>query len=155
MHELGHNHRITDIQCALGRSQLQKLAGFIKRRQEIVALYNSAFADLTWLSTPGLTVAEDRDEISWHLYTVEIDFPKIALTRTKVMAALREKGVGSQVLYIPVHLQPWYRRTYGYGPGKCPVAEAFYARCLSLPLHPSLSDDDVERVIATVLSLAP
>jgi perosamine synthetase len=154
MHELGHNHRITDIQCALGRSQLQKLPGFIKRRREIVARYNAAFADLPWLSTPGLTVAEDRDEISWHLYTVEIDFPQIARSRTEVMAALREKGVGSQVLYIPVHLQPWYRRTYGYGPGKCPVAEAFYARCLSLPLHPSLSDDDVELVIATILSLA-
>jgi perosamine synthetase len=155
MHELGHNHRITDIQCALGRSQLRKLPGFVKRRQEIVARYNAAFADLPWLSTPGLTVAEDRDEISWHLYTVEIDFPGIALTRTEVMSALRENGVGSQVLYIPVHLQPWYRRTYGYGPGKCPVAEAFYARCLSLPLHPSLSADDVDRVIATVLSLAP
>ena len=103
----------------------------------------------------GLTVAEDRDEISWHLYTVEIDFSAITRTRTEVMAALREKGVGSQVLYIPVHLQPWYRRTYSYGPGKCPVAEAFYARCLSLPLHPSLSDEDVARVISTVLSLAP
>ena len=155
MHELGHNHRITDIQCALGRSQLRKLPGFIKRRQEIVARYNDAFTELPWLSTPGLTVAEDRNEISWHLYTVEIDFPKIALTRTEVMAALRKKGVGSQVLYIPVHLQPWYRHTYGYGPGKCPVAEAFYARCLSLPLHPSLSGDDIDRVIATVLGLAP
>jgi perosamine synthetase len=154
MHELGHNHRITDIQCALGRSQLQKLPGFIKRRQEIVARYNAAFADLPWLSRPGLTVAEDRDEISWHLYTVEIDFPALGRTRTEVMAALREKGVGSQVLYIPVHLQPWYRRTYGYGPGKCPVAEAFYARCLSLPLHPLLSDDDVGRVIAVIHSLA-
>jgi dTDP-4-amino-4,6-dideoxygalactose transaminase len=155
MHVLGHNHRITDIQCALGRSQLRKLPGFVKRRQEIVARYNAAFADLPWLSTPGLTVAEDRDEISWHLYTVEIDFPKIARTRTEAMAALRENGVGSQVLYIPVHLQPWYRRTYCYGPGKCPVAEAFYARCLSLPLHPSLSDDDVDRVISTVCSLSP
>lgn len=155
MHELGHNHRVTDIQCALGRSQLEKLPGFIKRRQDIVARYNDAFSKLSWLSTPGLTVAEDRDEISWHLYTVEIEFSQLALTRTEVMAALREKGVGSQVLYIPVHLQPWYRRAYGYGTGKCPIAEAFYARCLSLPLHPSLSDDDVDRVIATVLSLAP
>lgn len=153
MHELGHNHRITDIQCALGRSQLRKLPGFIKRRQEIVACYSAAFYDLPWLSTPGLTVAEDRDEISWHLYTVEIDFPKISHTRTEVMAALRETGVGSQVLYIPVHLQPWYRRTYGYGPGKCPVAEEFYARCLSLPLHPSLTDEDVSRVIAAVRAL--
>jgi perosamine synthetase len=150
MHELGHNHRITDLQCALGRSQLTKLPGFIQRRQQIVASYNEAFASLPWLSTPGLTVADDRPLISWHLYTVEIDFSALGQTRTEVMAALRNHGVGSQVLYIPVHLQPWYRKTYGYGLGKCPVAERFYTRCLSLPLHPSLTDQDVERVITAV-----
>lgn len=155
MHELGHNHRITDLQCALGRSQLAKLAGFIQRRQQIVSLYNEAFAPLAWLSTPGLTVAADRDLISWHLYTVEIDFTSIGRTRTEVMTALRDHDVGSQVLYIPVHLQPWYRKSYGYGPGKCPIAEHFYAHCLSLPLHPSLTDHDVARVITAVNSLRP
>jgi UDP-4-amino-4,6-dideoxy-N-acetyl-beta-L-altrosamine transaminase len=153
MHELGHNHRITDIQCALGRSQLAKLHGFIRRRREIVARYNQAFAGYSWLATPGLANTEDRDGISWHLYTVEIDFASLGRTRTEIMAALRRHGVGSQVLYIPVHVQPWYRKTYGYGPGKCPAAEAFYARCLSLPLHPSLTDSDVSRVITAVNSL--
>jgi perosamine synthetase len=153
MHELGHNHRITDLQCALGRSQLAKLPRFIHRRQQIVAAYNEAFAPLPWLSTPGLTEPADRDLIAWHLYTLEIDFPAIGQTRTEVMATLRGQGIGSQVLYIPVHLQPWYRKTYGYGPGKCPVAETYYTRCLSLPLHPSLTDADVARVIAAVRSL--
>ncbi|MBM3863943.1 MAG: UDP-4-amino-4,6-dideoxy-N-acetyl-beta-L-altrosamine transaminase [Verrucomicrobia bacterium] len=153
MHDLGHNHRITDIQCALGRTQLAKLPCFIERRREIVATYNNAFADLPWLETPGLGVIEDRDHISWHLYTVEIDFPALGRSRSDVMAALRCRGVGSQVLYIPVHLQPWYRRTYGYCPGKCPVAEKYYTRCLSLPLHPSLTAGDVARVIAAVREL--
>jgi dTDP-4-amino-4,6-dideoxygalactose transaminase len=71
------------------------------------------------------------------------------------MAALRADGVGSQVLYIPVHLQPWYRKTFGYGQGKCPVAEAYYARALSLPLFPAMTDADVALVIAAVTSLAP
>ena len=153
MHDLGHNQRITDIQCALGRTQLAKLPRYIERRREIVSAYNDAFAGLPWLASPSLGVAEDSDHISWHLYTVEIDFPALGRSRSEVIAALREHGVGSQVLYIPVHLQPWYRHTYGYGPGKCPVAEAYYTRCLSLPLHPLLNGDDVARVIAAVREL--
>lgn len=153
MQELGYNFRITDLQCALGRSQLRKLSGFIQRRLEIVARYNEAFADLPWFTTPGLSSPESRDSISWHLYTARIDFAAIGKTRTEVMTELREKGVGTQVLYIPVHLQPWYRKTYGYGTGKCPVAESFYAGALSLPLYPAMSDDDVNTVIGAVVGL--
>jgi UDP-4-amino-4,6-dideoxy-N-acetyl-beta-L-altrosamine transaminase len=153
MQELGYNYRITDLQCALGRSQLAKLDGFIARRREIVAAYNAAFAGLDWLSVPGVLREADRDQVSWHLYTVELDFERMGRTRTEVMQRLREQGVGSQVLYIPVHLQPWYRQTYGYAPGKCPVAEQSYARCLSLPLYPTLTDADVERVAKTVRAL--
>lgn len=155
MHSLGYNYRITDIQCALGRSQLAKLPRFTADRRRLVARYNEAFADLPWLTTPGVRQEEDRDHLSWHLYTVEIDFPAIGLTRTEAMARLREQGVGTQVLYIPVYLQPWYRQTYGYGPGKCPNAEAFYAGALSLPMHPSLTDADASRVIAAVRNLVP
>ena len=153
MHDLGYNYRLTDIQCALGLSQLARLPAMIRRRREIVARYNEAFAGLPWLTTPGLRHAGDRDEISWHLYTVQIDFAALGRTRTEVMYELREKGVGSQVLYIPVHLQPWYRETYGYGAGKCPVAEKFYRSALSLPLFSALTDADVDRVIAAVRAL--
>jgi dTDP-4-amino-4,6-dideoxygalactose transaminase len=69
------------------------------------------------------------------------------------MQALRDQGVGSQVLYIPVYLQPWYRRTFDYASGKCPNAEAFYARALSLPLYPSMTEQDVQRVISSVRDL--
>jgi dTDP-4-amino-4,6-dideoxygalactose transaminase len=70
------------------------------------------------------------------------------------MNGLKREGVGTQVLYIPVHLQPWYRRTYGYGPGKCPQAEAYYQRALSLPLYPSMSDADVDRVITALRGIS-
>ncbi len=153
MQALGHNFRITDIQCALGRSQLSKLPEFLRRRREIVGRYNRALADLPWLNTPGLRRMEDRDHVSWHLYTVRIDFDSIGMTRTRAMEVLKDSGVGSQVLYIPVYLQPWYRETFGYAPGKCPVAEEFYRGCLSLPLYPSLTDLEVDRVIDAVKSL--
>ena len=163
MQELGYNYRITDIQCALGRSQLKKLPAFIQRRQDIVVQYNAAFADLPWLTTPGLRPPTSdicplpsglRPLASWHLYTVLLDFPSLGRTRSEVMATLRQQGVGTQVLYIPVHLQPWYRKTYGYAPGKCPNAEAFYERALSLPLYPALTNDDVQLVIRAVSSLS-
>jgi perosamine synthetase len=153
MKHLGFNFRITDLQCALGRSQLKRLPEFIARRRDIVARYNDALAGLPWLEIPGVSDERDRDAISWHLYTVQIDFDKIGKTRTEVMMELREQGIGTQVLYIPVHLQPWYRQTYGYVQGKCPVAETYYTRALSLPIYPNMSDVDVETVINAVNEL--
>ena len=155
MQDLGYNYRLTDVQCALGLTQLARLPQMIRRRREIVAVYNAAFADLPWLATPGLRNPGDRDEISWHLYSVQIDFAALGKTRSDVMRELRERGVGSQVLYIPVHLQPWYRRTYGYARGKCPVAEQFYLSTLSLPLYPALTHADLDRVIGAVRALDP
>lgn len=154
MQELGFNYRLTDLQCALGLSQLSRLESFLARRREIVAAYNTAFADLEWLRTPGLRNPDDAATTSWHLYTAQIDFTALGRTRTQTMAELRAAGIGSQVLYVPVYLQPWYRKTFGYGPGKCPVAEAFYTRALSLPLFPAMSDADVGHVIASVHALA-
>ena len=153
MQELGYNYRITDLQCALGRTQLAKLPGFVKRRREIVSLYNAAFQGIPWLRTPRLRNQSDHSEISWHLYTLLIDFAKLGTTRTEAMADLREAGVGTQVLYIPVHLHPYYRETYGYAPGKCPVAEGVYEQALSIPLYPKLKQADLQHVISTVKSL--
>ena len=153
MQELGYNFRITDFQCALGLSQLKKLPDFIKRRREVVARYNEGLAGLPWLTTPQVLHEDDREEISWHLYTVCLDFPALEKTRTAVMQELREAGIGTQVLYIPVHLQPYYQNTYGYEAGKCPQAEAYYEQTLSLPLYPLLTDSDVDRVISAVKAL--
>jgi len=164
MQELGYNYRMTDLQCALGRSQLRQLPSFVQRRQEIVAQYNESFADLDWLKTPALDSRPSTldpsssfrfqlSDLSLHLYTVEMDFGRIGKSRRGVMSGLKNKGVGSQVLYIPVYLQPWYRRTCGYGPGKCPFAEKFYESALSLPLFPAMTDADVEQVISAVKAI--
>ena len=155
MQELGYNYRITDIQCALGRSQLKKLPKFIERRAEIVARYNEAFADIPWLTTPKLSpwLSPNPPSVSWHLYTVLIDYEAIGISRSKVMAELRANGVGSQVLYIPVHLQPYYRKTYDYKPEKCRVVTDYYTRALSLPLYPAMTNKDVEAVVSAVKCL--
>jgi perosamine synthetase len=153
MQELGYNYRLTDIQCALGISQLKRLNQFIARRREIVAAYNHAFTGLDWLHTPGLRHAGDTAITSWHLYTVQLDFNALGKTRSQIMRELRENGVGTQVLYVPVYLQPWYRKTFGYLPGKCPTAEAFYTRTLSLPLFPAMSEEDAQHVIHSMKNL--
>ncbi len=147
---LGFNYRMTEIQAALGASQLRKLDHFMARRQAIVARYHQAFAGLNWLvrppETPGQSVCQ-------HLYVVQIDFDAIGRTRPQVMATLLAQGVGTQVHYIPVHLQPWYRQSFGTAAGQYPAAEAYYDRALSLPLFPAMSDDDVEQVITAVRGL--
>lgn len=147
MQSLGFNYRMTDMQAALGCSQLAKLNFFKKRRREVVAAYNTAFARMKYLKTPT-----EPENISscFHLYAVQIDFAALGKTRQQVMQELRNKGIGTQVHYIPVPTQPFYKETYGYKDGDYPVAEKYYEQELSLPLYPGLSDEDVNTVINTV-----
>ena len=147
---LGFNYRMTEIQAALGSSQLKKLEGFIDRRRAIIDRYQDGFADLAWLQRPQDAGAS---RISFHLYVAQIDFARIGRTREQTMAALAAQGVGSQVHYIPVPRQPWYRETYGPAPD-LPAADRYYERGLSLPLFPAMTDDEVERVITAVRGLA-
>ena len=147
MQSLGFNYRMTDMQAALGVSQLNKLDFFKKRRREVIAMYNKAFADMRYLKTP----VEPDDVCScFHLYVTQIDFDSLGKTRPQVMQELREKGIGTQVHYIPVPTQPYYKNTFGYKDGDFPVAEKYYEQELSLPLYPGLSDDDVNTVIKAV-----
>jgi perosamine synthetase len=139
---LGLNYRITDIQCALGRSQLRKLPRFVARRRDIVARYRDAFRDLTALEVP---VEEVEVQAAWHLFAVRLR----GVDRRKFCAALRERGIGTQVHYIPVNAFPLYRRL-GHDPSATPVATAAAERLVSLPLFPAMSDGDVDRVIAEV-----
>jgi UDP-4-amino-4,6-dideoxy-N-acetyl-beta-L-altrosamine transaminase len=149
MQALGFNYRLTDLQAALGLSQLRKLGAFAARRSEIVARYNQTLGDLTWLQTPT-----PDEQACFHLYVTQFNFARIGKTRAEVMDELRAHGVGSQVHYIPVHLQPWYRERFGYREGDYPQAERYYQRALSLPLYPAMSDADVDTVIAAVRGLA-
>lgn len=147
MHSLGFNYRMTDMQAALGVTQLQKLDFFKKRRREVIAMYNKAFADMKYLKTP---YEPENVSSCFHLYVTQIDFDSLGKTRTQVMKDLRDKGIGTQVHYIPVPTQPFYKNTFGYKDGDYPVAEKYYEQELSLPLYPGLSDDDVDTVIKAV-----
>lgn len=147
MQSLGFNYRMTDMQAALGYSQLQKLDFFKRRRREIVAEYNKAFSGMKYLKTP---TEPENVSSCFHLYAVQIDFAALGKSRVQVMAELREKGIGTQVHYIPVPTQPFYKKTYGYKEGDCPRAEKYYEQELSLPLYPGLSDRDVQDVIEAV-----
>lgn len=156
MLEPGYNYRITDLQCALGISQLSKLDDFSERRQDITDSYNKALSELDWLICPVSDFAQNGftpSRVAWHLYVVQINFSRIGKSRAQVMDELRKLGVGTQVHYIPVHTQPYYQNKYGYGWGDCPVTESYYERCLSLPLYPSMNDEDVGRVISAVRGL--
>ncbi|MEI6478409.1 MAG: UDP-4-amino-4,6-dideoxy-N-acetyl-beta-L-altrosamine transaminase [bacterium] len=151
MQSLGFNYRLTDLQAALGVVQMGKIEKFLSHRRSVVDRYNQAFA-----SVPLLTIPQEREGASsaFHLYVLQIDFEALGLSRAEVMGRLKAKGVGTQVHYIPVHLQPYYRETYGYKEGDFPRAEEYYSRCLSLPLYPKMQDEEIERVIAAVKEMA-
>jgi len=146
-HDLGYNYRLTDIQAALGASQLRRLDGFLARRRQIAARYDAAFADLETLELP--TVREGV-EPGWHLYVVMV---REAARRRSFFERLQELGLGVQVHYIPVYHHPFYRRL-GFEPGLCPVAEDRYARSVSLPVFPRMTDPEVELVIERVRTAA-
>ena len=145
MPDVGWNHRLSDIHAALGRSQLRKLDRFVKRRAEIVARYDAAFAKLSNRIRP---IGRVGGAPAWHLYVVHVDFAATGQDRAAVMHTLKDKGIGTQVHYFPVHLQPYYQKRYGRH--SLPGAEAYYARCLSLPLYPAMTDADVDRVVAAL-----
>jgi UDP-4-amino-4,6-dideoxy-N-acetyl-beta-L-altrosamine transaminase len=146
MPEIGFNYRLPDLLCALGLSQLAKLERFAARRQALAAAYAEALAPLAPLVRPAASPPWSRAVP--HLMTVLIDFAAAGRDRSFVMDALRAKGVGSQVHYIPVHRQPYYQARYGAL--ELPGAELWYARALSLPLYPAMADGDVERVVGAL-----
>lgn len=146
MKELGLNYRASDIHCALGLSQLGKLDRFVARRRALVERYDELIGALGPSVRP---VARAPDcAPAWHLYPVLVDFQALGLERAALTAALRKKGIGSQVHYLPLHRQPYYAERYGAL--ELPGAEAYYARTLSLPLFPAMADSDVERVVAAL-----
>ncbi len=147
MQDLGFNYRMTDIQAALGASQLRKLDLFKNRRRRIVNVYNERLAGIPFITLPYESPKVDS---CFHLYVIQVDFVSLGKTRKQVMAELQELGVGTQVHYIPVHTQPYYRKTYGTKVGDCPIAESYYDRALSIPLFPGMDDDDVNLVIESV-----
>lgn len=143
--DLGYNYRITDIQCALGCSQMKKLDRFLARRKEIVAHYNEAFADCDNIITPYQL---SDTESGWHLYIVQVK----NCDRRQVFEKMREKGIGVNVHYIPVYMHPYYQE-HGYENVHCANAEEIYSHIISLPLYPGLTSELQDYVIDTLKSL--
>jgi dTDP-4-amino-4,6-dideoxygalactose transaminase len=145
-HELGFNYRITDLQCALGLSQMKRLASFVARRRELVQRYAELLVDRQE-EVRLLTEVPGRRS-SYHLLVAQLRGG--AQRRRAVFERLCALGIRPQVHYIPIHLQPWYRERFGYRAGDFPQAEAYYAGCLSLPLFPRMTDADLERSVAAL-----
>jgi dTDP-4-amino-4,6-dideoxygalactose transaminase len=151
MAEPGYNYRATDIHCALGLSQLGKLDRFVARRGELMALYDDLLAPLAPSVVPISRTETGRT--AWHLCAVRIDFAGLGTQRSELVRRLREQGIGTQVHYLPVHRQPYYRQRYGAI--NLPGADAYYDRCLSLPLFYGMTDDDVHRVVTALRTSLP
>ena len=145
--QLGYNYRLTDIHCALGLSQLKKLNKFVARRREIVKKYQAAFSKIPEI----ILIKEEKfAKTAWHIYPVQFDLAKLKITRREIFEKLAQKGIKCQVHYMPLHLHPFYKKTFGYKKGDFPAAEKYYERAVTLPLYPKLTDKEVDYVIKTV-----
>ena len=143
---LGFNYRMTDIQAALGISQLKKIDMFVQKRRGIAEIYKRELCDIDWIKLP---YQKDERESSWHLYMIQVDEEKLGRSRREVFGYLRDKGLGVQVHYIPVYWHPYYQEL-GYEKGLCHNAEVLYKHIVSFPLYPGMNDEDLYYVIDVV-----
>ena len=150
MSDLGYNYRITDIQSALGISQLKKIDKFIKARRKIAKAYDYGFSKNKFIKTPK---ENENVKHAYHLYTLLIDFKKIKKSRNEKMKKLKDLNIGTQVLYIPVHLQPYYLKKYNFKKGDFPNSEIYYESCLSIPIFPGISKKEINFIIEKINDL--
>lgn len=147
----GFKYNLTDVAAAIGIPQLARCDAFHQRRLEIVRSYNQAFAGLRGVAVP---VAADPQSHAWHLYVIQVQPEHLAIDRDAFIQALSERNIGVSVHFIPLHIQPYYRDTYGYQPDDFPRAHAAFQRIISLPLYARMSDADVQDVIDAVSDVA-
>ena len=143
----GYKYNMTDIQAALGIHQLARLEQFLKVRSKYVAMYNEAFGEMPEIQTP---IAHTDVRHAWHLYVIQLDLERLVINRAQFIEALRAENIGTSVHFIPVHLHPYYRQTFGHKRGDFPSAERIYDRIVSLPLYPKMTEEDVGDVTAAV-----
>ncbi len=142
---LGFNYRMTDIQAALGSSQFQRVDEYVAKRQQLARRYDAMLANL-----PVSTPARNLDSLSAvHLYVIRLSLEDTRKSHREIFISLRERGIGVNLHYIPVHTQPYYR-ALGFGDGDFPEAERYYQTAISLPLFSSMSEFDQDRVVATL-----
>jgi UDP-4-amino-4,6-dideoxy-N-acetyl-beta-L-altrosamine transaminase len=147
MHSLGFNYRITDMQAALGISQLKKLDSFVKRRKEIALKYDKAL-----LNSVVKPLYSFNQNSSYHLFVVKVDFSKLNISKVELFNKMREKNIGLQLHYIPINKQPYYK-SLGYGNEDTPIMNRYYDECFSLPMYSSLSNEEQEYVIKTLFEI--
>lgn len=141
--DLGFNYRMTDMQAALGYSQMHKIDEFVARRRELAARYNELLKDLDMLKLP---YQDESTASSWHLYIVRVDFSKISKTKKQIFAEMKDKGICLNLHYIPVHTQPYYEKL-GFKQGDFPVSEKYYEEAFTLPLYYSLTNEQQDYII--------
>lgn len=146
--ELGFNYRMTDIQAALGNSQMERLDNFVDRRSKLATRYSELLANMA----VTLPHHDERTISSWHLYVIRLKLEAIRLSHREIFDALRKAGIGVNLHYIPVYLQPYYR-ALGFTPGYCVEAESYYRQAISLPLYPGLTETDQDYIAATLRQL--
>jgi dTDP-4-amino-4,6-dideoxygalactose transaminase len=149
----GYKYNLTDIAAGLGVAQLRKANAFLKRRMQIADRYHEAFQELNELDLPLAVDGKEGTTHSWHLYVIRLSLERLQIDRNKFIDELRRKGIGTSVHFIPLHIHPYYRETYGYQPDDFPVAYETYQRIISLPIYARMTDDDVERVIESVTDI--
>ena len=142
--ELGYNYRMTDVLAALGRSQMERLDIFVKRRRELAAQYEKLLAGL-----PLKLPMQEPAGSSWHLYVVRLDFSQVKVDKKTIFARMRDRGVSLNLHYIPVHLQPYYS-TLGFQKGDFPVSEKYYEEVFTLPLYYGLTDEQQEDIVGNL-----
>lgn len=147
MSRLGFNYRMSDIQAALGLNQLKRLDYFIKMRKKIAAVYNDNLSKIGGLKIPSIS---EEASHSYHLYPVLIDFFELGIKKEVFFKKMLQEGIRLQVHYIPIHLQTYYRKTFGFNQGDFPITESFYEQEVSLPIYPTLKDQEIEKVITSV-----
>ena len=151
IHDTGFKYNLSDVHAAIGVAQLKRADELMRRRQTIAQAYNEAFLNDPALEIP---VTEAGVVHAWHLYVMRLRHQALNVGRNRFVEALRERGVGTSVHCIPLNTMAFYQQRYGYRTGDFPVAEGVYSRCLSLPIFPAMSDDDVAYVIESVLAIA-
>ncbi|MDH3198495.1 MAG: DegT/DnrJ/EryC1/StrS family aminotransferase, partial [Candidatus Krumholzibacteria bacterium] len=141
---------MSDIQAALGVSQLRRADALLERRRAVARRYLEGFAGSPWIEPPAVAPGNAH---TWHLFTIRLRLERLRIDRDRFLAALTEENVGSSVHFIPVYRHPFFAR-YGVGPESFPACEDYYARCISLPLYPDMSDSDVDDVVEAVQRIA-
>jgi dTDP-4-amino-4,6-dideoxygalactose transaminase len=146
----GYKYNLTDIAAAIGIEQLKKCTRFWKIRQRYATLYNEGFRDIPTIITPY--TAPDVQH-AWHLYAIQLDLKQLHISRNEFIALLKQENIGTSVHFIPLHLHPYYRDTFGYYPEDLPNASAVFERIVSLPIYTKMTEADVQRVIETVRAI--